>query len=174
MKIKLLSLSLLSTLFFLISCETGKTSENNTESTDETPKTEEIISSDDAPKLSAADEGKVQKITTATFLQTIHNYKVNPDWKLLSPIPVVIDFYADWCKPCKMVAPIMDELAKEYQGKIHFVKVNTDEEGELARQFQINGIPAIMFCPLNSEPEMMVGAMDKDTYKKNISDKFKL
>ncbi len=174
MKIKLFSILAFSTIFLLSSCNSNKSSEGSTENTETNTKTEEIKTETSNLKLTAADDGKVQQIGKDIFLNSIHNYKSTPNWKLLSPIPVVIDFFATWCKPCKMVAPIMEELANEYKGKIHFVKVDTDAEGELARQFQIQGIPAIMFCPVEGEPEMMVGAMDKATYKKTISDKFRL
>ncbi len=174
MKFKFLSLLSLSAVLAFSSCNSNKTSDVSNENTEASSNNVEANTETAVPKLTAADEGKVQQIGNDVFLNSIHNYKTTPNWKLLSPIPVVIDFYANWCKPCKMIAPIMEELAKEYKGRIHFVKVDTDIEGELARQFQIQGIPAIMFCPVDGEPEMSVGAMDKATYLKMIKDKFKL
>ena len=124
--------------------------------------------------LEAAQNGKVQKINAQIFKEYIFDYKNNSIWKLQSEIPVVVDFYADWCRPCKMIAPILDELAAEYKDKIHFVKVDTDAEIELSQQFNISAIPAVLFCPVGREPMMTTGALDKESYKKVIKDNFKL
>ncbi len=110
-------------------------------------------------------EGQVNKLTAETFQKLVYDYKANPnEWVFKGDQPVIIDFYADWCRPCKMVAPIMDELSKEYQGKVRIYKVNTDEQRELAGLFQINSIPAVLFVPKNGKPQMSVGAMQKPAY----------
>ncbi|MEI6173905.1 MAG: thioredoxin [Bacteroidota bacterium] len=110
-------------------------------------------------------EGQVVKLTAESFQKLVWNYKKNPqDWVFLGDQPVIIDFYADWCRPCKMVAPIMEELSKEYKGKVRIYKVNTDEQRELAGLFNINSIPAMLFVPKNGKPQMTVGAQQKTAY----------
>jgi thioredoxin 1 len=110
-------------------------------------------------------EGQVVKLTAETFQKLVWDYKKNPqEWVFLGDQPVIIDFYADWCRPCKMVAPIMEELSKEYKGKVRIYKVNTDEQRELAGLFKINSIPAMLFIPKDGKPQMSVGAMQKPAY----------
>ena len=110
-------------------------------------------------------EGQVNKLTAASFQQLVWDYKANPkEWVYNGDQPCIIDFYADWCRPCKMVAPIMDELSREYKGKVRIYKVNTDEQRELAALFNVNSIPAVLFVPKNGKPQMSVGAMQKTAY----------
>ena len=116
-------------------------------------------------------EGTVTRINTEMFKKLVWDFQKNPaEFVFTGDQPVVIDFYADWCRPCKMVAPIMEELAKEYKGKVRIYKVNTDEEGELSRLFNIRSIPAILYVPKNGKPQMSVGLSGKDTYVKTIQD----
>ncbi|MFZ4414444.1 MAG: thioredoxin [Bacteroidales bacterium] len=111
-------------------------------------------------------QGKVMQTNKLNFLDVIMDYEKNPhSWVFKGEKPCVVDFYADWCKPCKMVAPIMEELAKEYEGKINIYKVNIDNEKELAQFFQIESIPAILFVPQNGIPSLQAGAMSKEQYK---------
>ncbi len=120
-------------------------------------------------KKEEAKEGAVKYLTTAAFKKLVWNYEENPQkWVFEGELPVVIDFYADWCRPCKMVAPIMEELAEKYQGKVNFYKVNTDKERELSRVFQIKSIPAILFVPQKGDPKFSVGAMQKEDYIRAI------
>jgi len=120
---------------------------------------------------STASEGAVVQLTKAMFLEKVYNYEKNPkEWVFAGDKPCVIDFYADWCRPCKMVAPIMAELAEKYKGQITIYKINTDQERELAQLFGINSIPTMYFCPVNGKPQMTQGAMDKDTYEKIIAE----
>ena len=110
-------------------------------------------------------------LTKAEFLAKVANYETNPtEWKYLGDKPCIIDFYADWCQPCKAVAPILEDLAKEYDGQIYVYKVNTEEEQELAGAFGIRSIPTILFCPMNGAPQMAKGAMPKDAFKNAIKD----
>lgn len=110
-------------------------------------------------------------LTKADFLKKVANYETNPtEWKYLGDKPCIIDFYASWCGPCKMVAPILEDLAKEYDGKIYIYKVNTEEEQELAAAFGIRSIPTILFCPVGKAPQMAQGALPKETLKKAISE----
>lgn len=110
-------------------------------------------------------EGQVNKLTAELFRKVIWDYQASPDnWVYAGDQPAIIDFYADWCRPCKMVAPIMEELAGQYKGKVRIYKVNTDEQRELAKLFNINSIPAVLYIPKNGKPQMSVGAMQKDAY----------
>lgn len=115
-------------------------------------------------------EGQVVKLTAESFQKLVWDYKKNPqEWVFLGDQPVIIDFYADWCRPCKIVAPIMDELSKEYKGKVRIYKINTDEQRELAGLFQIQSIPAMLFIPKNGKPQMSVGALQKPAYVEMIN-----
>ena len=110
-------------------------------------------------------------LTKAEFLTKVSNYEANPtEWKYLGDKPCIIDFYASWCGPCKSIAPILDELAKEYDGQIYIYKVNTEEEQELAAAFGIRSIPSILFCPIGEAPQMAQGALPKDIFKKAITE----
>jgi len=110
-------------------------------------------------------------LTTADFKKKIWDYDANPqEFVYQGELPCVIDFYADWCKPCKIVAPIMDDLADYYNGKVIIYKVNTDKERELASVFQVNSIPSILFAPMNGKPAMQPGALGKEDYIKIIDE----
>lgn len=110
-------------------------------------------------------------LTKEEFLKKVANYEANPnEWKYLGDKPCIIDFYANWCGPCKMIAPILEELAKEYDGQIYVYKVNTEEEQELAGAFGIRSIPSILFVPMQGQPQMAMGALPKATFKEAIDD----
>lgn len=110
-------------------------------------------------------------LTTADFKAKIWDYENDPEaWNYKGELPCIVDFYADWCKPCKMVAPIMDDLADYYKGRVLFYKVNTDKERELSTVFQINSIPAILFAPGEGKPAMQPGALSKEEYIKIIDE----
>lgn len=112
----------------------------------------------------------VEHLTKATFLEKVFNYEKNQEWKFEGTMPCIIDFYADWCGPCKMVAPILDELSGEYDGKINIYKIDTEAEQELASAFGIRSIPSMLFVPMNEQPQMAVGALPKDGLIKAIND----
>jgi thioredoxin len=112
----------------------------------------------------------VEHLTKDTFLKKVFNYEQNTEWKFEGTRPCLIDFYADWCGPCKMVAPILDELSKEYDGKIDIYKIDTEAEQELAGAFGIRSIPSMLFVPMNEQPQMAVGALPKDSLKQAISE----
>jgi thioredoxin len=114
---------------------------------------------------------KVIYLTTDQFQKLVWDYKKDPkNFVYEGKIPCVIDFYADWCRPCKMVAPIMEDIAKQYEGKLIVYKVNTDNERELSALFQIRSIPAILYVPKSGKPQMSVGAQSKDEYIKAINE----
>ncbi|MBC7126575.1 MAG: thioredoxin [Bacteroidales bacterium] len=112
----------------------------------------------------------IEHLTAETFKQKVFDYEKNNEWKFEGDKPAIIDFYADWCGPCKMVAPILEELAKEYEGKLNIYKVDTEAEQELAAVFGIRSIPSLLFIPLNDQPQMAMGALPKDTFKKAFKD----
>ncbi|HBC80212.1 MAG TPA: thioredoxin [Bacteroidales bacterium] len=109
-------------------------------------------------------------LTTADFKEKVFNYEKNKEWKYEGNLPAIIDFYADWCQPCKMVAPVLEELAGEYAGQIMIYKVNTEEEQELASVFGIQSIPTILFIPKEGQPQAAMGALPKQTFEKAIKD----
>ena len=112
---------------------------------------------------------KTIELTKADFLTKVMDYEANPqEWKYLGDKPAIIDFYASWCGPCKMVAPILEELAEEYDGQIYIYKVNTEKEQELAAMFGIRSIPSILFIPMGEQPRMAMGAMPKSSFKEAI------
>ncbi len=109
-------------------------------------------------------------LTKTTFLETIFNYEEHKTWKYKGELPAIIDFWAEWCGPCKMIAPVLEELSDEFEGKVKIYKVNTDEEQELSQAFGIQSIPSLLFIPLNDKPQMAAGALPKDALRKTIKD----
>jgi thioredoxin len=111
------------------------------------------------------------QLTTQEFKDKIFNYDLSQDWSYQGSLPAIIDFYADWCGPCKMVAPVLEELSKEYEGKLVIYKVNTDAEEELSAVFGIQSIPTLLFIDANGQPAMQAGAYPKHVLKKVIEEK---
>ena len=112
----------------------------------------------------------MELLTKETFKEKVFDYEKNQDWKFEGELPVIIDFYADWCGPCKMVAPVLEELADEYKGKLNIYKVNTEKEQELAAAFGIRSIPSLLFAPKEGKPQMAMGALPKDSFIKAIKE----
>ena len=112
----------------------------------------------------------MEHLTKETFLAKVFDFEKNKDWKFEGDLPCVIDFYADWCQPCKMVAPILEELSKEYEGKINIYKIDTEDQQELAGAFGIKSIPSLLFCPKDGQPQMAQGALPKETLVSAIND----
>ena len=117
------------------------------------------------------DESKVKQLTYKEFLKKVWNFENNPNtFVYKGKLPAVIDFYADWCGPCRRVAPVMEKLAEEYDGQLLVYKINVDQEKELANAFQVKSIPMVLFIPLEGQPMMQVGAMQEAEYKKVVEE----
>jgi thioredoxin 1 len=117
-------------------------------------------------------EGKMtlEHLTEETFKQKVFNYDLNKEWKYEGNRPAIIDFYADWCAPCRMVAPILEELKEEYGDKLNIYKVDTESEQNLSAMFGIQSIPSLLFVPVDGQPQMAMGALPKETFKRAISE----
>jgi thioredoxin 1 len=118
------------------------------------------------------EEAIVRKLTKADFYEKVMNLEKSPDnWKYSGNLPCIVDFYADWCGPCRKASPILEELALQYKGKIVVYKVNTDEEKELARAFKIQGIPAFLWVPKDGMPTMSSGIANSTEETKAMFEK---
>ena len=115
-----------------------------------------------------------EKLTKDTFVKRVFDFENNKDWKYEGSLPAIVDFYADWCGPCKMVAPILEDLSNEFAGKLHIYKINTDEEGDIAQAFGIQSIPSLLFIPMDDKPQMAAGALPKASLAKVIKDVLKV
>ena len=117
------------------------------------------------------EESKVKQLTYKEFTKKVWDFEKDPStFVYKGKLPAVIDFYADWCGPCRRVAPIMEKLAEEYDGKLLVYKVNVDQEKELSAAFQVKSIPMVLFIPLEGQPMMQVGAMQEAEYKKVVEE----
>ena len=116
----------------------------------------------------------IEFLTKETFKEKVFNWEENKEWKYEGSVPCLIDFYADWCAPCKMVAPVLEELQKEYGDKLIIYKIDTEKEQELAGMFGIRSIPSLLFVPTEGQPQMAMGALPKATFEKAISDVLKV
>ncbi|WP_010422722.1 thioredoxin [Anaerophaga thermohalophila] len=116
----------------------------------------------------------VEFLTKETFKEKVFNYENNKEWKFEGDKPCLIDFYADWCQPCKMVAPVLEELSEEYDGKLDIYKIDTEDQRELAGMFGIQSIPSLLFVPTDGQPQMAQGALPKDTFERAIKDVLKV
>ena len=160
-------------VFVLESCGSSQAKNNGKESSDSPAVPVESVAAN-----SGADGGSV-KLTKETFLKNVWDYQNSPqEWKYKGDKPAIIDFYADWCGPCKIASPILEEISQEYAGKIHVYKIDTQTERELASVFGIQGIPAFLYIPQNGKPTMMSGIGrtkegTKEMFKTNI-DKYLL
>ncbi len=109
-------------------------------------------------------------LTKADLLKKVMNYEVNKEkWVYEGDKPCIIDFYTVWCGPCKRLAPVLEELAAEYMGKIYIYKVDAEKELELSQVFGINSYPTLIFCPMNGNPSKILGALPKDDLKNAIN-----
>jgi len=138
----------------------------------EAPKTESKVDSKttNVNNLKINNKTKMEHLTVETFKSKVFDYEKNKEWKFEGTKPCIIDFYADWCGPCKMVAPVLEDLAKDFDGKLDVYKVNTEEQQELASVFGIRSIPSFLFVPVDGEPQMAMGALPKETFVKAFKD----
>jgi thioredoxin 1 len=113
---------------------------------------------------------QVVHLTTQEFKDKVFNYEASKEWKYAGTLPAIVDFYADWCGPCKIVAPVLEDLAREYSGQIVVYKVDTENEQELAAVFGIQSIPTLLFIPREGQPQAAMGALPRQTFKKVIED----
>ena len=116
-------------------------------------------------------ESQVKQLTYNEFLKKVWDFEKDPNtFNYKGKLPAIVDFYADWCGPCRRVAPIMEKLAEEYEGKLLVYKVNTDQERGLASAFQVKSIPMVLFIPMEGQPMMQVGALPEEGYRKVVEE----
>ncbi len=139
-------------LFSTVSCNTA---------TDKTNSDSAVIKNDN----------KIEHLTNSDFKTKVFNYENSKEWKYEGDLPCIVDFYASWCGPCKMIAPTLEELSKEFDGKIKIYKIDVDEEKELARSFGIESIPTLWFCTAKGKPYIQMGALSKETFVELINSK---
>ena len=112
-----------------------------------------------------------QQMTTNDFKEKVFNYDSGEEWKYAGSLPAIVDFYADWCGPCKAIAPALEELSKEYEGRLVIYKIDTDKEAELSGLFGIQSIPTLLFIPTSGAPMMQKGALPKNVLQQVIEEK---
>jgi len=152
--------------FLLLSCNgTSSSQDSNAQSA----KTDQ--KADGETEKTATTAGKPELLTAETFKLKVMNYEKNPQqWVFEGDRPAIVDFYADWCRPCRMVAPILEELAVEYKGQIDIYKVDTEAQRELASVFGIQSLPSLLFIPMEGKPSLQKGALPKESFKQIIDD----
>ena len=149
-------LSITAAALLTLSCTNGSASSLDGKETKSTAEEMAVVDKGGNDQSEAA--GKTVKLTKQDFLEKVMNYEKNQtEWVYEGDLPALIDFYADWCAPCRMAAPVLEELAEEYKGKIHIYKVDTQTERELASVFGIQSIPAFLFVPQEGRPTMSNG-----------------
>lgn len=122
-------------------------------------------------KLKNNENNMTEHLTLETFKEKVLNYEINnTEWVYEGKLPCIIDFYASWCGPCKMIAPILEELSEDYKDKINIYKIDTEKEQDLAAMFGIRSIPSILFVPMDGKPSMINGALPKKDFEKVIKD----
>jgi len=123
--------------------------------------------SSDAKKEST---GAVKQLTDEGFKKLVYNYETSKDWKFEGKMPVIIDFYADWCAPCRQLSPLVEKIAEEYSGKIVVYKVDTDKEKMLAQSLGITALPTLLFIPADGTPRASMGVISRENMLKAIND----
>jgi thioredoxin 1 len=111
-----------------------------------------------------------EQLTKETFQEKVFDFEKNKEWNFTGDLPCIVDFYADWCGPCKMLSPVLDDLSREYEGKLRVYKINTDEQQELSAVFGVQSIPTLLFIPKEGKPQMAMGALPKESLKEAIKD----
>jgi thioredoxin 1 len=116
----------------------------------------------------------MEKLTLQKFKEKVVDFEKSKEWEFKGKLPAIVDFYADWCGPCRMVSPILEELAQEYKGKVDIYKVDTQAQPELAAMFNIRSIPTLLFIPVGEKPQMAMGALSKEGFEQAIADVLKV
>lgn len=109
-------------------------------------------------------------LTLESFKDKIFDYENEKEWKYRGELPAIVDFYADWCGPCKMLAPVLDRLAKKYDGKLSIYKVDTEAEQNLAGMFGVQSIPTLLFIPKDGQPRVAMGALPEKEFERIIGE----
>jgi len=112
----------------------------------------------------------MEKLDKQAFIEKVFDYEKEKEWKYRGTLPAIIDFYADWCGPCKMVTPVLEKISADYDGQLAIYKVDTDKEQDLAIAFGIQSIPSLLFIPVSGQPQMARGAMDRRGFDKAIAE----
>ena len=116
----------------------------------------------------------MKTLNLESFKAEIFDFEKNKEWKFQGQRPAIIDFYADWCGPCRSLAPVIEAVAEKYEGKVDIYKINTEESPELAALFAVRSIPSILFIPINAEPAMSNGFMPEESFDSAIADLFSI
>ena len=169
---KRLFYSILGISLLMLSCNSGT---KNSQNSDTNPTEAEVAApiAEPEPQTTASSSGILIKINAKEFMEKVHDYKNMTTWKYKGDKPCIVDFYADWCRPCKMMDPILEKIAKEYEGKIIIYKINIDENKDIAQAFQINSIPFFLFCPLEGQAQSAMGMMSEENLRTAIKDVLK-
>lgn len=149
-------LKVMAVLLLLIACNNTSAKNGNSETLSQEQVSNNVI---------------IKELNKKEFLDKVYNYEKNPqEWVYEGSLPCIVDFYADWCGPCKALSPRLEKMAKEFEGKIVIYKINVDKEQEIAGGFGISSIPALLWCPLRGEPHFTQGALSQDELKKRINE----
>ena len=116
----------------------------------------------------------IEHLTNETFREKVFDYTRNTEWSYKGNLPCLIDFYADWCKPCRSISQMLEELAGEYKGKLYIYKVDTEQEIELAALFRVQSIPTLLFVPVADQPKMALGALPRESFVKAFKEVLKV
>lgn len=159
------------TILLVIAVAVGMTAcSENRQKENKKPATEQTVTNEKENK-----KMNVKELTAAEFKNRVMNYEAHPnEWKFEGDKPAIIDFYATWCGPCKQMAPVVDEIAGDYEGKIDVYKVDVDQQQELAALFGVQSIPTLLFIPKDGQPQKAVGALMKSQFEQAIQDVLKV
>lgn len=113
-------------------------------------------------------------LTIKDFKNIIYDFEASKEWQYKGLRPAIIDFYADWCGPCRLLSPILDRVSETYEGKVDIFKIDTEATPELAALFGVRGIPSLLFIPLQGEPAMSSGVIPEESFDKAIKELFQI
>lgn len=116
----------------------------------------------------------METLNIATFKEKIFDFETSKNWTFKGSRPAIIDFYADWCGPCRMLAPVLQKVSEDYENSVDIYKIDTEASPELAALFGIRGIPSLLFIPSQGEPAMSSGFMNEESFEQAISELFQI